>query len=422
MATKIETSILTGWFKDRFGEDGSMLPMTEDYELLAKRISFDEDVLLGEKLTQPVRTAHSTGWTWAGGAATGTMFALADPNSPTIVEASWTSQEFVIRERTAWKVMRAAQTSKQAFGNLYDEVVEDMRESAMYAREMSLLHGGHTLGKIESGSGTGTSRDYVLTKADTNPGIWYKLHGALLDNVDTYGGTVANSNAAVTIAGVDLNSDGKVVLSVTGNATDLTAIDGDIAAGAYWIARGSNSNMMTGINGVAVATSYAGISTSTYPQWGAGSLNAASAGATFSQIMHAFKRRKLKSGKRTGTCILSDATMVDIADNITPLQRGDKSGGKFTLGADEVVYEAPGMRLEFLCHPLQHEGEALIVDFDQMTRIGSVDFTFDPTGHERYFEHVSGYAGAELMGYWDQTLKVDKPNTILRVTGLVNTH
>jgi len=428
--TNIDTTILTGWFKDRFGSDGSILPMTEDYTKLSKHIGFNEDLLLGEKITQPIRTASSSGFTFAGATiATGTMFALKAPNSPTHVEASWTSMEFVLRERTSWKSMRAASSSEQSFGKIYDEVVKNMRDIAQYVRDLCLLHGSSTLGKIESYTGTSTTRVWTLTLADTNAGIWYPLNNALLDTVEAYGGTVVNTTQTeggsdmLRIVSVDTDASGKVLLAVSGNATDLTAIDADITAGtSYIILHGSNGSMMVGLNGVVDATSYAGVSVTDYPQWGTSSLNAQAAGATFSKIMHALRKNKLKSGSGRRTALLSDATMLDIVDNLSALQRGDKNGGKFTLGADEVLYEAPGLNVSFECNPLQREGQVLLLDYSVMERIGSTDLTFDPTGMEKYFEAVSGYAGQEMICYWDQALKVDKPNTITVLTNVVNTY
>ena len=111
-----------------------------------------------------------------------------------------------------------------------------------------------------------------------------------------------------------------------------------------------------------------------------GWFNAQAADATFSKIMHALRKNKLKSGSGRRTALLSDATMLDIVDNLSALQRGDKNGGKFTLGADEVLYEAPGLNVSFECNPLLREGQVLLPDYSLMERIGSTYLTFDPTG------------------------------------------
>lgn len=426
MATNIDTSRLTGFFKDRFGENASALP-SEGYDVLQKRLAFETQLRLGEQITEPVRMSHSTGWTFAGGATTGTMFALNAANSPLTVEATWTSQEFVIRERTSWKALRAAQTSAQAFANHYDDMVKDMRDSSVFALEFSLLYGQASLGKINAAdSGAGTSRVYSLTLASSTAGLWYKMQGALFDVYDAAsGGSKVNTNADVVIASADIDdSTGRVVLSVTGNSTDLTAIDSAIAAGAYMIPKGAEGNMMPGLDKVATNTgSYAGISASTYPLWQSTSLNASSAGATFSKFLHALKKNRLKSGPGMRTAIISEATTMDIVDNLAALQRMvNKSSGKLELGGDSIVFHSPGGSIEFLTHVLCKEGEAFLVDMKQLARSGSVDFTFDPTGKGEYFEHVSGYAGLELVGYWDQTLRVKKPSSITKITNIVNTY
>src|SRR3990167_1078128 len=155
MATNIDVGRLAGFFKDRFGENASALP-TEGYDVLQKRIKFTESEQLGEKITQPVRMQESSGWTFAGGVTTGTMFALNAANSPLTVEASWTSQEFVLRERTSWKALRTAQTSAQAFANSYDQMVKGMRDSSTFALEFSILYGQAALGESEAPTGPRT--------------------------------------------------------------------------------------------------------------------------------------------------------------------------------------------------------------------------------------------------------------------------
>lgn len=425
MATNIDNTRLAGFFKDRFGENGSALP-SEGYDTLQKRIPFTTDKSFGEKITQPVRMSHSTGWTFAGGATSGTMYALNAANSPQTVEATWNCQEFVIREQTAWSTLRRAQTTAQAFANAYDEMVKDMRNSSVYALEFSMLYGQASLGVIESQTGSSTDRVWILTKASTNAGLWYQMQGALFDvYTAASGGSKVNALADVVIASADISdSTGQVVLTVTGNATDLGDIDSAIATGAFLIPKGAEGNMMPGIDAVATnSTTYAGINASTYPLWRSTSLNASAAGMTFSKFLHAMKKNKLKSGPGMRTALISDATMFDIIDNLAALQRMvNKSSGKFELGGDGVTFMAPGSTIEFLAHSLVKEGEGFILDLKKWKRNGSVDFTFDPSGKGEYFEHVSGYAGLELVGYWDQTVRCIQPSTITKLTNIVNTY
>ena len=418
MATNISTATLSGFFKDRFGEDGSMMP-GEGYTDLAKRIPFSEQKL-GEKITQPVRAAHSTGWTFAGGSTTGTMFALNDANSPSTVEATWTSVEFVIREKVSWKAMRAAMSSAQAFGNVFDNMISDMRESANFARDFNLLYGASDLGTIESQSepGAATARNLVLSKATSAPGLWYKLTGCLLDAYDAYGGTKVNSTTDITLTSVGLTSSGAVELVVSGLEAELD----NCTAGVVLIPKGASDNQMVGIDAIAsVPTSYAGIAAANYPMFTSTSLNASSASVTYSKVMHALKTNQLKTGSGKRTALLSYSSLVDIGDNVAAIQRLDRGGAKATIGPDSVTFEGPLGMVEFVKSPICKEGEGFLLDFGCMERVGSVDFTFDPTGKGDYFEPVAGYAGHEVVGYWDQTLKVDKPQTITKITGIVNT-
>lgn len=426
MATNIDNARLAGFFKDRFGNDASALPL-DGTDILQKRIKFNSDLKLGEKITQPVQMSMPTGWTFAGGSDTGTMFALNDANSPATVEATWTGVEFTVREKTAWSTMRQAQDSAQAFGNAYDKIVKMMRESGVFALEMQLIYGSTNLGQLEAAiSGSGTGRVYSITKATSAAGLWYPLAGVLIDSYTTAtGGSKTNSNADIVVTSADLDdTTGKVYLTVTGNSTDLTNVDAAIAAGQFLVPKGSRTKMMTGIDAVALNTgTYAGISASTYPLWKSTSLAAGSAGLTFSKLLQAKRKNAIKSGAGPRTVIISEATGADLLDNMAALQRHvNKSGGELTLGGDSLVYAGLNGEMEILVHPFCKDGEAFMLKFDEWDRIGATPFTFDPTGKGMYFEPVSGYAGSELMGYSHEAARCLDPRTVTKITGIVNTY
>lgn len=425
MATNIDNSRLAGFFKDRFGVDASALPL-EGTDALQKRIKFNDKLKLGEQITQPVQMSMPTGWTFAGGATTGTMFALNDANSPSTVEATWTGAEFVIREKVAWSTLRQAQDSAQAFANAFDKLIRMMRDSAMFALEVNLLYGNTNLGQLETkDSGTGTDRVYPISLATSAAGLWYPLQGALMDVYTTAtGGSKINGNADVVVSSADLDdASGKVFITVTGNSTDLTNIDSAISTGAYLVAKGSRSNMMSGVDAVAINTStYAGISASTYPLWKSTSLNANAAGLTFSKLLHAKKKNSLKSGSGPRTVLVSESTGADLLDNMAALQRHvNKSGGKLELGGDSLVYAGLNGSMEIMVHPLIKDGEAFLLKFDEWDRIGAGEFNFDPTGKGEFFYPVSGYAGHEIVGYWHQAARCMSPRTVTKITNIVNT-
>ena len=424
MATSISTARLAGFFKDRFGEYDSLLPM-DGYESLQKKIKFKDSKKLGEKLTFPLRASHSSGWTFAGGSTTGTMFQLNAANSPSTVEATFTSQEFVIREQMSFKAVQAASSDAQAFADGFDDMVKDLRNSAGFALEFSIFYGGSDLGTISSTpSGSGTDRVYALTKASTSPGLWYKMQGVLFDVYTAAGGSKLNPDDHVVVVSADLDdTTGLVYLTVTGDATDLTAIDAAIATGAVMIPKGAETNWTVGIAAIAnTPTTYGGITTASYPLFTGTTLSAGNAPLTFRKTLNAQKRNMLKSGPGKRTLLCSYATMADIIDSFSAISRVDaQKGGKLKLGGDSAEYEMPGGNIEFMPHVLCKEGEAYMLDFSVFDRIGSTDFTFDPYRRGQYVEPVQGYAGIEVLGYWDQGLMCRKPSSITKITNITNT-
>lgn len=417
----VEQTTLDGFFKRRYGQLLDAVP-DDGNSIIASRIRFQEGEKIGDSYHEPVRLGRSMGWTFAGATLAGTAYTLNSARSGVTKDASVDGSSFVLREQIAYDVVSRAASSMQAFGKAFDDIVEDMQKSSVLARELSLLYGQDDLGAIESVSGSGTTRDWTLTKASTSAAVWWQLYGAALDCYTAAGGTQRNSNALIAVTGVDLDSSGKIVVSVSGDSTDLTAC----VAGDVLIPLGADGEMMVGLSKVAKNTgSLYGISAATYPLWKATSHDAGTAAATVATFMHSLKANTLKSGPGRKTVLASTATWIDLNNNTTVLQRfldsKQKSGVEF--GTEEISIEQGRTMLEIVEHPLLKEGEAYVVDFAKHKRIGSRDHSWGigaPGQNARFFRELPDNAGFELRCYWDQGHLCRNPGSVTRITNIVN--
>lgn len=416
-----EQSTLDGYFKRRYGQFLSAVP-DDGNSIIASRVRFAEGEKIGDSYHEPVRLGRAMGWTFAGATLAGTAYALNAGRSGVTKDASVDGSSFVLREQIAYDVISRAATNMQAFGRAFDDIVEDMQKSSVLARELSLLYGQDDLGTIESVSGSSTTRGWTMTKASTSAAVWWQLYGAALDVFTAAGGTKRNSNALVAVTGVDLDANGKIVVSVSGNATDLSAC----VAGDVLIPLGADGEMMVGLSKVAKNTgTLYGISASTYPLWKATAHDAGTAAATVATLMHSLKANTLKSGPGKKTALVSLATWIDLNNNTTVLQRflDSKQKAGVTFGTDEISVEQGQTMLEIVQHPLMKEGEAYMVDFSKHKRIGSRDHSWGigaPGQNDRFFRELPDNAGFELRCYWDQGHLCRNPGSVTRISNIVN--
>lgn len=422
----VTTTTLDGLFKERYGDAVEDAVPSGGNDIIASKIRFMEADKLGDSYHEPVRLRRSMGWTFAGGALAGTAFTLNDAVSGQTKDANVGGNEFILRDQIAYGVVSRATSSMEAFGRAFDEVVADMTESSVLARELCLLHGGDDIGTLETVTGAGTSRTWTLTLAGTSAAIWYQFEGAKLDVFDT-SGTQRNVNAPVVVSlveVVDTGADkGKVKITVTGDATDLSAC----VATDVLVPFGAKGNWMTGIGAVAKNTgTLYGIDASSFGLWKATSMDNGSAVATMATLLHALKKNALKSGMGQRTALCSLATWTDLNNNIAALQRflDSKQRAGVDLGTSGINVHSNKMQLDIEPHPLMKEGEILILDWRKFKRVGSRDHSWRlPTVNgqeERFFHELPGQAGFELRCYWDQALFCRRPGSITRIFNIKN--
>lgn len=417
----VEELTLDGMFKKRYGEKGNLLPSSAN-SIFADRCKFAAGERIGDSYNEPVRLGGARGWTFAGSTLAGTAYALNAARSGVTKNAAVSGSSFILRETIAYDVVSRGMGGLASFGKVFDDIVEDMNESSILAREMSLLYGQDDFGAIEAVDDSSGTNNLTLTMASTSAGLWWQMVGAAFDAYDAAGGTKQNTNALLSVSTVDLDSTGRVVVTVVGNATDTAAL----AIGDVLIPLGADSEMMVGLAKVAKNTgALYGINATTYPLFKANTLDGGTAGATVALIMRGLKANRLKSGTGKRCAFVSTGTWTDLNNNTAVLQRfldsGQKAGVEF--GTEEIKVRHGKQSLEIVEHPLLKEGEAYIVDPTKHKRVGSSDHSWGvgaPGQSPKFFTELANNAGFELRCYWDQGHFARKPGSITRIHSIVN--
>lgn len=418
------TSTLDGWFKTRYADKAAKL--VPEFVILPRYFKFNSKKKTGDTYQCTARVRRSFGWTWAGSGTSGTAFALNDAVAGQTKPANVGGTEFVARSQIPYSVIKRAQGSEQAFGDAFDEIVQDMTEGAHFAREINLLYGGTNIGDILSvgavaGAGGAWTKDCVITVAGWAPGLWSQAEGMPID-VYTAGGVKRNTAYTMTVTAIDPDTRTVTITSVeTPGSVELTAV----AATDVILPQGAYGNWFTGLHTIAQNTgTLFGINAATYSLWGGNSYGAGSAAATMAKFTKAVIPTVTRGGMDKVTFFCSTSTWADLNNDHAALRRfseSTKSG--LNLGTNKITYYGPNGEIEIVPHPMVKQGYAYGLQTKRWERIGSTDVTFDlgvEGSQNRFFQQLSGNAGSEIRCYWDQALFCRAPARQVVMSGIVN--
>ena len=332
----------------------------------------------------------------------------------------------LIRSQMSYEAAARASNDKKAFVKATSLMVKNMVNSMAKRLEISNLYGRTNLAKIDSQTGAAGSRDLTIAAADWASGIWAGSEGMRLDCIDTAthtgASTLLNANAAVVITAVDLSAR---TLSVTGNATDLSAIDAAIAAGAYLIPRGSLNNDVFGLDRIVSNTgSLYNIDASQYALWKGNVIDNSGVALSFAKILNALARAVERGLDEDVVCMLSPKTWANISTDQAALRRYDDSykGAKLENGAVEYSFFGQNGRIDIVSSIYVKEGECFIFPPKLLKRIGAMDISFKMPGRpqEEFFLELTSNAGYELRAYTDQTLFAEAPAKLVKIENIRN--
>lgn len=424
MASSPETvTTLDGIFKRRYADNvTNLLP---NFAVLMKEIAFNKrSGSVGELMQVPVRVKHAQGHTIASNSNGGAGFSLNDARPGQLAPAQVSPSSYVLRERISYGAVSRAATTEQAVANAFDQIVKDMLESAAHYHEMWMLYGQSDtgIGVLGSVSGSGTTRDWVLSAASFAPGLWVNCEGMELDAYVTASTTQRNTNATIVVTGVNVDTR---TISVSGNATDLTnivATDFLVPRGGY----GASPALPVGIDKICTNTgTLFAINSATYPSaWRASSSNIGGA-ATFAKIAGAAGKSLVKSGQSELSVLISPFVWTDVMNDQASLRRYGK-GEMFDNGSDELRYQGPNGTLRIRSHSMVKTGDMFLIDPKTFERMGSTDITFNLPGAgvamEKFVHQIDDVAAYEIRLWSDQALFCHRPNRQVKGTGVTSTY
>lgn len=387
-----------------------------------REIPFGEGKRVGESYRVPVLLRPPNGFTHIG--SEGATSVLKQGRPMQIKQAEIVPFEFSLRENMTFVAMtRAKEEGEAAVASNVGEIMKAMKFSASNRLEALLLHGQRSKGVVESitdaGGGVGT---IVLTASSWSSGLWWALNEGT--TLDSWTGAVKNNGSGpIVVTGIVATERRlRVTYSGANLAGEVTAADTLEFEGAY---NGTTYLEMPGLIAQASNTTGTslGLSATTYSNW-AGNLFPINGNIGADQIeqMLGLIRDRGADGKLN--VLLSSSSYASVMKEPKTQRVFDSSYSpdKAKIGHKSVELASPEFgEIRLVLHPMMKDSECLILDTEDVERVGSADLTFGIPGSQvdaPVWEKVTGTNYAEIIHWTDQAAILKAPNHAVVGTGI----
>jgi hypothetical protein len=418
------TTDLDGLYKQLYAKDIENL--VPSCALLYNDVSFaPKEQQAGGVFVQPVILSQEQGWSY---------FA-ADSSVPTLTgnvdmatkSAQVMGSQMAGQSQLTVEAKRAMTKGPSAFEDAIGLQMRVLKESGVKRLEMNFLYGQTSVAIAATSSNvSSTSTSITIKQSDWAAGFWSGMRNAKFDLYQTgaYGSqTKINTNAAIVVSSINANTR---VIAVTGNSTDIGALDTYIAAnnnkaefffyGAYSVEAAGLKRQLTN-----TATLF-NINAATYDLWNGNQFAVGSAALTFAQLQKAVIPAVNRGLDQEIDVLISPAAWANLLVDQAALRQYTSGGPSFENGANKLKFQSQNGIMNIRPHLFVKEGDAFIVPMKGLKRFGATDLTFDIPGTDkgRIFIQLPTTMGFEYRCYSHQTLFFGTPAQGVFVNGIVN--
>jgi hypothetical protein len=372
MATVNDQAQLVSLFKEVFGD--SVINRFPNVTKISRMFDFTKAEALGKKLVVPVQVAEEHGITYAAGTDAEANITLLAPTAGELQSAEIDGAQIYARSRVGYAAIERTKSDKGAFQQALRHVVDLLTKACGKRLEASHLWGRRGWGAIDSVSGSGTTRNWIITADSWAAGLWAGAKGMTLDVFAAdYSGTKINSNLKVTITAVARSTR---TVSVSGNATDL----GNVVAGMHLFPEtASPTSEFAGIDAILSNTSTLfNINAGTYDIWKANQ-KAVNGAPSMEAILDGVRLGAEQGLMDDVICIVSPKAFQVLNNDLAALRRMDRSYStkEGENGTEEILYHGQTGTVRIMPHLYMKDGRAFIICPKEWHRVGATsDFGF----------------------------------------------
>lgn len=429
VGTNQSGSTLPGLFKQVYSPD--VRDAIPQFAIYQARIPFSKAQLLGDKYHLPVVLADEHGFTYGGNTAAN--YTLNAGIAMQLQDAQVASSELTLQSGISYgAVSRAQNKGEQAVESAVRLLIERMKASAAKRVEIELIYGASIsgLGVISATSGSSTTRTYTISSATWATGIWAGMENAQLDAYYNTGttGVQLNTNAAIVITSVSVANK---TISVSGNSSDLTALDAQVGStvgtSATFYFYGAYGNEMSGTDVILTNTgTLFNISASTYNLWQANVYDCQSAQLTMGKVLSGLATATGRGLMEDVALFLPPDSFANLVADLSAQRRFDGSykSKKGVNGVETIEFYGQNGLIELIPHAMYKSGDAHAIPLDMVKRVGSTDVSFRGEmvgGEMEYLFQNTTTNGWTCRAYTDQAVFIEAPAQCVKFKNIVPT-
>jgi hypothetical protein len=386
-AVETVSTSLNGNFKNVYGDKIKDLVPESDILYRNDRIKFvSKKGREGLQFNQPVLLALPSSATWGLNGPT-----LNNPIAMQMGNATVTGSAITMRDVLSYDAAARAASSESAFEGTVGLVLRTLFKAHAKFAEMDILYGNGSIvsagtaltpsmfqsAASTQGGGAGTNVTVTVTYGTWAPAMLSGFQNAALDVYNA--GAKVNTNAALQIVSINAtpasNSVGGTV-TLTGNASDLNALQALSGTTLDWYWYGAYGNNMVGLKGILANTgSLFGINAATYDLWQSNVYDCASTQLTFSKLQQAVALAVSRGLDESVLTLCAPVTFADLVNEQAGARRYDSSYApkKNENGSEALTYWGPSGKIEVVPHMFVHQGEAFVVPPAELIKVGPLD-------------------------------------------------
>lgn len=385
--TVADLTTLNGNFKYVYADTIQKLK-PEDIHFLDD-LPFSEAQKIGRQYLQPVLLTLSHGITFAPSSAVPQLNASVTSQ---MQEAQVDGYQSILRDQIGYEAAARASSSKAAFKDATQLIVENMRVSHMVKLEIQTLYGQQGLGAVSSVA----TNTITFTNATWGPGIWTGAEGMPIDIYDT---TSATFRGTCLIKSVSLENK-------TITADQLPA--GVVATDLVYF-KNAKGNEPAGIHKILSNTgSLFNIDASVYNLWSAYQFDCSAGPLTFNKIIQGASKARPKGLRGSVKLYVNPNAFADLVYEIegarTYGSTNQWSPSQIERGTQNLKFHGTNGVIEIQVHDIVWGGYAYgLLQDGAWKRVGASEVTFRLPGRpqDEFFLELENTAGYELRSFAD---------------------
>lgn len=423
---------LNGLFKQVYGDE--VIELVPEFAIIRKRTKFvRNDQKSGNFYNQPVVVQDEQGASYA--PAGSGNFDLNPASTLHMENAQILGSQIAFKAQMDQEAAsRAVSGGASAFESATKLQVANVLKAHTKRVELALLYGQSPtgLGVADTSVNTNTTTTVLqFTTASWSDGLWSGMTQTKLNFFKSSDNSLINTNAAIVVSKVDTTNK---KLTVTGNQTDISALDSHLGSGdaycRFYVGTGSlqatpsaTVSEAAGIDKILTNTSSIfGIDAATYDLWKANLYNAGGA-LTLAKLQDAIAQAVGRGLDEDVTVFVNPKTWANLESDQAALRMYDSSYSKDKVenGSKSITFYSQNGTMEIVAHPFVKEGEAFILPLDQLVRTGATEVTFNIPGQtDSYFTAQENNMGFFYKSYSNQALLINTPAKCIKIYGITN--